>query len=577
MPSEAPLHSEVASRLQTGAAQLEPSPASPDSAQAGQALGVFLPEESRSERYIAIGLFLLSLLYLCLFRRFTMLDPDEGIVLQGAQRVLDGQVLYRDFFSFFTPGSYYFNALLFRVFGDSFLVARTAVAFMGAAFGVITYLLARRVCSRETALLVTGLMTVTALPFRFLVLHNWDSTLLACLALYCAVRWLESPHAKWAFATGSLVSLTGLFEQSKGAGLLLGLSLGFLIIALSDRQRKLFAHTRMVVLAIGLTWPLVVTVIYFGSQHALTPMIAGWLWPLQHYSVANRVPYGYQNLSDNARHTIFFSGSWGIRAATILAISPSLWIPVLPLFGVALLLRLVAGRWRRHDTFPEWANYVLVSSAVSGLLLTVVVVRADIIHFVYLQPMFFLVLAWLLDGRNIRGPLVRRFGPVLSFCAALSLLAMAMALLLRAAGPHHTLVARRGVVNTPAEDMVIQRVQASVAPGERILVYPYMSLFYYLTGTYSPTSFEYYQPGMHTREQSLDLLAQLKARPVRVVLYEAEFAQRHQDSWPNTQARDLASDPVADYIVQEYRSCASLDSAANFHFLFMVRKDLACP
>jgi 4-amino-4-deoxy-L-arabinose transferase-like glycosyltransferase len=543
-----------------------------------QVPGMFLPEQHRRERYITLILFLLSFLYLCIFRRYTWIDPDEGIVLQGAQRILDGQVLYRDFFAFFTPGSYYFNALLFRVFGDSFLVARTTLAFMGAAFCVITYLLARRVCSRETALLVTGLMTITALPFRFMALHNWDSTLLTCLALYCAVRWLESPHAKWTFATGSLVSLTGLFEQSKGAGLFLGLSLGFLIIAFGNRQRKLFARAQMVALAIGLTWPVVVTVVYFASQHALAPMLADWLWPLQHYSVANRLPYGYQNLSDDATLTIFFSGSWGIRVAKILAISPSLWIPVLPLFGVALLPRLVlVGIRRSRSVGPEWSHYVLVSSAVSGLLLSIVLVRSDIVHFVFLQPVFFLLLAWLLDGRNIRGPMVRRLGPVVGFYAALSLLAMAMVLLLRAAGPHHTLVTRRGVVNTPVKDMVIERVQSHVAPGERILVYPYGALLYYLTGTYSPTSFEYYQPGMHTREQAMDMLSQLKAHPVRVVLYEPAFAEHIRDSWPNTQARDLASDPVADYIAHEYRSCASLDSTATFHFLFMVRKDLVCP
>jgi hypothetical protein len=257
--------------------------------------------------------------------------------------------------------------------------------------------------------------------------------------------------------------------------------------------------------------------------------------------------------------------------------SPSFWIPVLPLFAVALLLRLVAGMRRGHAA-PELDYYVLFSSAILGLLLlSVVVVRADVVHFIYLQPIFFLVLAWILDGRNIRGPVVRRLGPIVGFGAALSLLAMGMPMLIAAAGPHYTLVTRRGVVNTPKKVTVVPHVQAHVAPGERILVYPYMPLLYYLTATYSSTSFEYYQPGMHTREQSLDFLSQLKAHPVRVVLFELGFADHIRDSWPNTQARDLASDPVADYIVHEYRPCAYLDSAPNFHFLFMVRKDLACP
>src|SRR6266536_9548 len=197
-----------------------------------QVQGMFLPEQHRRERYIVLSLFLLSFLYLCLFRHFTAMEPDEGILLQGAQRILAGQVLYRDFFSFYTPGSYYALALVFRIFGSSLVVARTALALAGAILSTVSYLLARRVCSRTIALMLAALGTLTTLPYRFLVLHNWDSTLWACLALYCAVRLLEVPSRAWAFAGGSFVALTFLFEQSKGAGLLLGLCAGLLAIHL---------------------------------------------------------------------------------------------------------------------------------------------------------------------------------------------------------------------------------------------------------------------------------------------------------------------------------------------------------
>src|SRR6478609_11414363 len=198
------------------------------------------PEADRTDQGIAAAIFVLTFAYLWIFRHFTSMEPDEGIVLEGAQRILRGEVLYRDFFSYFTPGSYYFLALLFKIFGSSFLVARTALVFFGGVYSTVAYLLARRVCSRASAIVVATLVTLTTLPYRFEVLHNWDSTLWACLAVYCAVRWLESPHWKWAFATGSLVSLTCLFEQSKGAGLLLGLGAGLGAIAFLDRKLGLW-------------------------------------------------------------------------------------------------------------------------------------------------------------------------------------------------------------------------------------------------------------------------------------------------------------------------------------------------
>src|SRR6266571_5453642 len=96
------------------------------------------------DRVTPILVFLFSLAYLCVFLRYSSLEPDEGILLQGAQRILDGQIPYRAFFSFYTPGSFYLVAGLFKIFGDSFLVARTSLAVCGALCSVVTYLLARR-------------------------------------------------------------------------------------------------------------------------------------------------------------------------------------------------------------------------------------------------------------------------------------------------------------------------------------------------------------------------------------------------------------------------------------------------
>ena len=543
-----------------------------DSAGPAPDFGTYLPERSRSERHIALAIFLLSFLYLCILRRYSWIDPDEGIILQGAQRILEGQVLYRDFFSFFTPGSYYLFALLFRVFGDSYLVAHTALAFVGAAFSPITYLLARRVCSRQASLLVTGLMTATALPWRFVVIHNWDSTLWACLALYCAVRLLESPSVKWAFAAATFVSLTALFEQSKGVGLLLGLGMGFLIIISGSQQSKVFTRGRLIAISAGLAWPFLVTVVYFASRHALTTMLASWFWPLQHYSVANRVPYGYDNMTGKARHRIFDAASPGLRLFTMLVFSARSWVPFLPLFGVALLIRLTFRRWRRISVGPEWAYYVLVSATISGLLLSIVIARADYLHFIFLQPVFFLALAWLLDGRGIRNRFFTRIAPAVGFCLSMSLLAMAAHLLFQTRADH-SVVTRRGSVTMKTKDTAIEYVQTHVAPGERILIYPYQSTYYYLTQTYSPTRFDFYQPGMHTDQQLQEMLTEFSAHPTRVVLYEPAFAEHIHEAWPNTPASAFARDAMADYIMREYRGCITLSS----QILFMVRRDLACP
>ena len=424
---------------------------------------------------------------------------------------------------------------------------------------------------------MASLVTVTTLPFRFLVLHNWDSTLWACFALYCTLRLLESPHFKWAFAAGSFASLTFIFEQSKGIGLCLGIGIALLAIAMMDQQKPPLNRAELGGLAVGLAWPVLLTLLYFSARHALSPMLTDWVWPLQHYSVANHVPYGYQNWTDGVRHVLFGTGSPGLRLIKLVVISPCFLVPVLPLIAVGLFIYWMAEMRSQRVSKAKCSYYVLINGALSGLLLSVVAVRPDIIHFIYLQPLFFLVLAWIVDGSDIPGRTFKRVRPFLNTCVVIAFMAFAVPLLLRAVTTPHTLETRRGLVALPAKDTVIEYVQAHVSPGETILVYPYLPLYYYLTATYSPTRYEYFQPGMNTNQQSRELLSQLALRPVRLVLFESSFPEKIPHSWPGTPLTEIANDPVADYIVRNYRVCRILHSSSELPFLFMVRKDLTCP
>src|SRR5712671_778783 len=543
----------------------------------GQAAGRDRTEQLPPERYLVLALFLLSFLYLCIFRHHTDMDPDEGIVLQGAQRILAGQVPYRDFFSFYTPGSYYALALVFRIFGSSLAVARTVVALAGALLSVVTYLLARRVCSRNIALTLAALGTLTTLPYRFLVLHNWDSTLWACFALYCAVRVLEKPTWKWAFAVGLFASLTVLFEQSKGAGLCLGLGMGFLAIWFVDGRKRWLNRAEFLALIIGFAIPFAVTFAYFASQLSASIMLADWLWPLRHYSQANRVPYGYQNWSDETRHVLFGTGSLPGRLVKAVAVSPCFWIPALPVVALGWLGYWMVRAARGRSAEGRSAYYILVAAVYLGLVLSMVITRADIVHFMYLQPLNCLVVAWLLDGTDVPGRLSRSVRPFLAAYLVIALLAFGMALLAATTSSRERLATRRGTVTTREKDTVVDYLQAQVPQGATVLVYPYLPLYYYLTATFSPGRYDYFQPGMHTREQADEMVRELASRQVETVLFEPNFSEKVARSWPGTPLTAVAEDPVADYIARNYRACRMLASPAEWRFLFMVRKDRVCP
>lgn len=540
---------------------------------------LFFPEKIASERWIAAGLFVLACLYLCAFRRFMLLDPDEGIVLQGAERILRGEVLYRDFFSFLTPGSYYLLALLFKLFGNSLMVARSTLVLYGGVFTVFAYWMARRVTSRWAALLIAYLTLATSMSWRFVVLHNWDSTFWLCLAVYCSVLLVQTRQARWTFGAGTFGSLTFLFEQSKGAGFVLGLLLGFILIVWIERptERPLrFSRAHALALAAGFAWPLALTLVYFAGHHAASAMFADWSWAFHHYSVTNNVPYGYTDWSDEARASLFGASRPFDIFLVMLAVSPSFLLPALPIIGLVLL-----GYWtiraRRGSLPPDRAAYYVVAgSSVAGAMLSVIFVRTNVIHFAYLAPILYLVLAWVLDAGDIGGGIVRAMRPVLVLGVFVAFTATGMALLIANRNARSVVETRRGEVRLSRPDEVIGYTQAHVPAGERIFVYPYFPLGYYLTATFSATRYEYLQPGMHTREQDEEAIGELERSRTNVVLFEPSFYDKIATSWPNTPLASIAVDPVADYILGHYHRCATLTSGASSYFVFMLRNDVPC-
>jgi 4-amino-4-deoxy-L-arabinose transferase-like glycosyltransferase len=535
------------------------------------------PERSRSEWLIVLLVFVGTCLYYRIFYSYTVLNGDEGIVLQGAQRILNGEVLYRDFFSFLTPGSFYWMALLFKVFGSSILVAHGALIVYGGIFSVLTYLLARRVCARWCALFTVYLLTLTCLPYCFFALHNWDSTLWACLALYFAVRLLETPHWGFALAVGTFASLTCLCEQSKGAALLLGLAAGFGAVAWTDHRKGRLARFHVWAFLAGFAPPVLLTVAYFAANHSLPQMLADCLWPLRHYSSANALPYGYPELLDEEFQK-GLSGSWGFRIGMLVILSPYLFLPVLPILAVGFFCVWLVRLARQKESHDKAAHYVVVSAVVIALWMSAVISRPDLSHLIIFQaPIVFLVLGWILGGPSLQTQHLNSFRTLASFYVFLSFTALGLTLLWGPLNANVVLKTRRGVLKAQHRDAVLEELQARVRPGQKVFVYPYQPLYYYLTSTSSPTRYEYLQLGMHTPEQFAEAIREFAADRTPVVVFQPSFTEFIPLGWPATPTDVLAArDSGAEYILSHYRPCKTLTSLQTWQFVFMVRKDLSC-
>ncbi|MBN8732630.1 MAG: hypothetical protein J0L64_18960, partial [Acidobacteria bacterium] len=209
---------------------------------------------------------------------------DEGILLEPAQRLAGGQRPYIDFFGYMSPGSYWIQAAVFRLFGVSLLSARIPVI-LGFALqcGLVLWFAARLATFRTaviTALLFFGFQIAD--PSFLTAQHRWDSSTLALIGLACAAESRRGGLLAMPLACGAALGLAAWCTPSMGLVIVATLAW----FAWLRDVRGLAAAAGGVAAVSGLAIALL------AAQGSLAAFAAQMLWLKQNYSTVNIMPYG---------------------------------------------------------------------------------------------------------------------------------------------------------------------------------------------------------------------------------------------------------------------------------------------
>jgi hypothetical protein len=536
------------------------------------------PDRNAADIAVAVAAGVGASLWLLPFFYYNQLGGDEGIAFQGAVRILNGELPYHDFFSFYTPGCYFLYAALFKIFGTSIEVARFLLLIYGALFSAVSYLLARRVTGRIAAVWVAALVALMSLPSRFQNLHSWDSTATSLLTIYAAVLAFERRSNRWALICGLFAGATLMIDQARGGGVLLGLTIATYLVI----WRPASPERRSVVLAMvaGCGIPITATIAYFAAHGALFEMFTGWLWPVRHYTAVNRMPFGFIYWS-HAIPDVYASLGGTARAVFVLIIGGMMVGSVLPLLVMALTTQQAINVVRRRaEPSPLQVLTLTVGLITLGTFVAIWITgRRDFMRVTYIAPLFMPLLPLLLDKRFVELPSLAKLRHLLAAGLIGVMFLYSLFMMSFALSAKNVIHSRRGEVrvdNPP--DEVIAYVQGHTTTGERVMVYPYASLYLFLTGTMSPTRFDFLQPGMHPASDFEIARQQLERDRTKVVVFDLTFASLVPEFWPATPPEAIVHDAVADFILQNYRSCKVLKGPGKDRpFLYMVRKDLECP
>ena len=154
--------------------------------------------------------------WLLYFTRGTNL-LDEGSQAAQALRIIHGELIYRDFFTVVTPGSYYTVAWLFQLFGQDLIVMRWAVVAIGLGILLTTLVAARHLIAWPFAAAAALMTTVWG---WFLVTPNfysWEAAFCSLIALVCYLNSVSNPRSTGVMWAGLATGLAVLMKQNVGA------------------------------------------------------------------------------------------------------------------------------------------------------------------------------------------------------------------------------------------------------------------------------------------------------------------------------------------------------------------------
>jgi len=194
-------------------------------------------ERSGFDWWLPVVIVCSILLCLPYLRTFFALD-DEGVLLYGADRMLQGKSLYGDFFEFLPPGGFVITALWFGLTGVSVLSARVLAILVIAGIAGFSYLACRRASRNAplSAVLTLG-WVVMSQGLWTQVSHHWLTTLFSIMAAWAAFVGIEQARGglRWPLMAGVAAGMAAMITPTCGALAMLGAMAAF--VGVKRRKR----------------------------------------------------------------------------------------------------------------------------------------------------------------------------------------------------------------------------------------------------------------------------------------------------------------------------------------------------
>ena len=219
-----------------------------------------------------------------------------GYSIAPTERVLRGEVPYRDFLFNYTPGILWLNALLMKWLGVSLVTVRIGLLAVKLVTLVLVYGVGRRL-TNGLAALVPVVLTLAWLGYEHIFNPYPDVYFMpfALAGMLCALNYDRSGKARWLMLGGLAVGVVFLFKHNVGVFVFL---CGLVVLWLREAMAGDFGSRaeflrgiirRSAIYFAGFAGIVIATLAYLYSQHALGAMIEHFRHHAAAYSEARSI------------------------------------------------------------------------------------------------------------------------------------------------------------------------------------------------------------------------------------------------------------------------------------------------
>jgi hypothetical protein len=309
---------------------------------------------------------------------------DGPICLADAVRVARGEVMYRDFFQFITPGTALVFALMFKIFGFHLWIPNLVLMLLGAGTAGVGVVIAKRTTRPGLAFLPSAIFLQDIHMSILEPAHHWFSLLAAAVAVLVLIERRTSARV---VAAGAFAGLAFCFTQARGLSVLVALGV---FICWECRRRHEPGRT-LLKKSVWLTAGFLAVVIGVNVFFAWKAGLCRFLW----CTVLFGIKYYPQQAGDNTALSIIPRLARGNAVAGVMH-----WV-----FRYVVLLFLpiaffIVYRRRLRPQPVELSERPMLLAIVSSFMLLGVALAPSPIRMASSSLPSLLLLGWFLDSRR---------------------------------------------------------------------------------------------------------------------------------------------------------------------------------